>query len=63
VEHGWRNISDEPGQMFAIVSPGGCEGMFQDIAESGADTPEKIARIEASYGLRNEVTAALGLDV
>lgn len=63
VEHGWRNISDQPGQMFAIVSPGGCEGLFQEIEASGADTPEKIARIEARYGLRNRLTAALGLDV
>ena len=24
VPHSWRNISDEPGQMFATVTPGGC---------------------------------------
>lgn len=62
VQHGWRNISDEPGQMFGMVTPAGCEGMFNEIEESGADTPEKIARIEARYGIRNEMTAALGLD-
>ncbi|HVG47403.1 MAG TPA: cupin domain-containing protein, partial [Rubellimicrobium sp.] len=31
VPHSWRNISDQPGQMFAIVTPGGCERLFIDI--------------------------------
>jgi hypothetical protein len=62
VRHRWRNIGDEPGQMFAIVTPGGCEGLFLDIAQSGADTPEKIAVIEARLGILNDLTAALGLN-
>jgi len=62
VRHGWRNIGDEPGQMFAIVTPGGCESLFLDIAQSGADTPEKIAVIEARFGILNDITAALGLN-
>ncbi|MDI7861471.1 cupin domain-containing protein [Rhizobiaceae bacterium n13] len=61
VPHGWRNISDEPGQMFAIFTPGGCEQLFIDIADLGADTPEKIAVIEARLGIINDMTVALGL--
>lgn len=61
VEHSWKNISDEPGQMFAIVTPGGCEQLFIDIEASCADTPEKIAVIEARLGIINEMTRALGL--
>lgn len=62
VQHGWRNIGDEPGQMFAIVTPGGAEQLFLEIAESGADTVEKIAIIEARFGIFNDATRALGLE-
>ncbi|TCU37416.1 cupin domain [Rhizobium azibense] len=61
VRHGWRNISDEPGQMFGTVTPGGCEQLFIDIEASCADTPEKIAVIEARLGIINDMTLALGL--
>lgn len=59
VPHGWTNISDEPGQMFVIVAPGGCEQLFIDIEATGADTPAKIAAIEASLGIINEETERL----
>jgi len=59
VRHGWVNISDEPGQMFVIVTPGGCEQLFIDIEASGANTPQKIAVIEARFGLINDETKAL----
>jgi mannose-6-phosphate isomerase-like protein (cupin superfamily) len=62
VRHSWRNISGETGQMFAIVTPGGCERLFLDIEESGADTPERIAVIEARFGVINDITLALGLN-
>ena len=61
VRHGWRNIGDEPGQLFAIVTPGGCEQLFLEIEASGADTPAKIAVIEARHGIVNDMTLALGL--
>ncbi|RAX40278.1 cupin domain-containing protein [Rhizobium tropici] len=61
VQHAWRNISDEPGQMFGTVIPGGCEQLFIDIEALQADTPEKIAVIEARLGIMNEMTRALGL--
>lgn len=60
VRHGWRNIGDEPGQMFGIVTPGGFEQLFMDIEASGADTPEKIAAIEAGLGIINDETRAIG---
>jgi mannose-6-phosphate isomerase-like protein (cupin superfamily) len=59
VEHVWRNIGDEPGQMFAIVTPGGCEQLFLDIAATGATTPEEIAVIERRLGIINAATRAL----
>jgi len=59
VEHSWYNISDKTGRMFGFVTPGGFERLFIDIAATNADTPEKIARIEASLGLVNAETRAL----
>ncbi len=59
VPHSWCNISDELGQMFAIVTPGGCEQLFIDIEESGARTPEEVAMIERRLGIINEATQSL----
>ena len=59
VQHSWTNISAEPGQMFVTVAPGGCEQLFVDIEAEGADTPAKIAVIEARLGIINAETEAL----
>ncbi|MCF3641495.1 cupin domain-containing protein [Rhizobium sp. TRM95111] len=59
VEHGWVNISDAEGQMFAIVTPGGFEQLFIDIEATDADTPEKVALIEARLGIVNAYTRRL----
>lgn len=59
VEHAWVNISDEPGRIFAFVTPGGFEHLFMDIEATGADTPAKIAVLEARYGVSNAETAKL----
>jgi mannose-6-phosphate isomerase-like protein (cupin superfamily) len=59
VEHSWRNIGDEPGQMFAIVTPGGCEQLFIDIEAENARTVQEIAVIERRLGISNEATRAL----
>ncbi len=59
VRHSWRNISEEHGQMFETVTPGGCEQLFIDIEALNADTPEKIAVIEARLGIINDATLAL----
>jgi len=45
--------------MFATVTPGGCERLFVEIEATGADTPEKIAAIEARLGIVNEETERL----
>jgi len=59
VEHSWVNISYEPGKVFGIVTPGGFEQLFIDIEATGADTPAKIAIIEARLGVINAETRAL----
>jgi len=59
VQHSWVNIGDEPGQMFVTVVPGGCEQLFIGIETTGADTPAKIAAIEAGLGIVNDETRAL----
>lgn len=62
IEHEWRNISDEMGLTMAVVTPGGCERMFIDIAESKENTREAMASIIARYGIENADTHALGLN-
>lgn len=59
VRHGWINISDAEGQMFAIVSPGGCERLFMEIERRDARTPREIAEIEHELGIINDETEAL----
>ena len=61
VPHSFLNIGDEPGQMFATVTPGGFEEMFFEIGKIGATTIEAIAAIEARFGIVNAQTKALGL--
>lgn len=59
VPHSWKNLSDEPGRVFVSVTPGGFERLFIEIEATGADTPEKIAAIEASLGIVSEETEKL----
>lgn len=59
VRHGWRNISDEEGQMFAIASPGGFEQFFVELAAADTRTPREVALIEERYGIINDETEAL----
>lgn len=51
VPHHWRNISDEMGRMLAIVTPGGFEQAFIDLAESGATSPAAFLAIETQLGI------------
>jgi quercetin dioxygenase-like cupin family protein len=51
VPHSWRNISDRMGRMFAVVTPGGFEHLFVEIARTGADTPAKVLAIETTLGI------------
>jgi quercetin dioxygenase-like cupin family protein len=60
VVHAWRNIGEEIGQMLGIVTPGGCEEMFRDIAALGPGaTARQIASIEDRYGIINDETRRL----
>lgn len=51
IPHHWRNVSDIPGHMMGVVTPGGFELFFLELERSGADTPEKILSIQAQFGL------------
>ena len=62
IPHHWINISDEMGQVMAIVSPGGFEELFLAIARIEHPTPADIARIERSLGVENEETRRLPPD-
>lgn len=51
VPHRWQNISDEPGRMLAIVTPGGFEQMFIELERIGANTSAEVLAIEAALGI------------
>jgi mannose-6-phosphate isomerase-like protein (cupin superfamily) len=46
--HAWRNISDRPGRLLGIFTPGGLERLFEEIPNTPAD---KIPELAARYGL------------
>jgi mannose-6-phosphate isomerase-like protein (cupin superfamily) len=50
--HTFWNAGDQPARMLEIISPGGFEQAFRDIAAIDGDpTPEAIAEIAARYGV------------
>lgn len=51
VPHAWKNISDAPGRMFGIVTPGGFEQFFIDLAALDAPSHEEVARLLAKFGV------------
>jgi quercetin dioxygenase-like cupin family protein len=51
VPHHWRNVSEEEGRMFAIVTPGGFERFFFDIARTGARRAEDFIPLHAALGV------------
>ena len=58
VPHQWLNIGDEPGRLFAVVTPGGFEQMFIDYrAMDGASEAELLA-VEAALGVSDSRAAA-----
>ncbi|MBB3137331.1 quercetin dioxygenase-like cupin family protein [Rhizobium pisi] len=42
VRHSWRNISDQSGQMFGTVSPGGCEQLLSTLKLLVPTRPRKL---------------------
>lgn len=51
VPHAWINISDGPGRMLGMVTPGGFEQMFLDIAAENLSTHDQIVAVHARYGV------------
>lgn len=59
VEHAWRNVGDTMARMMGVVTPGGFEQMFVQIAALTAPTPASIAAVEKRFGIENEETRRL----
>jgi mannose-6-phosphate isomerase-like protein (cupin superfamily) len=55
VPHSFRNISDAPGRLLVLASPGGIEGWFAEMAQLpspyGEPDRETVARLMRKYGL------------
>ncbi|WP_336799666.1 cupin domain-containing protein [Kaistia sp. MMO-174] len=51
VPHCWRNISDVPGRMLAIVTPGGFEQLFIELERRGATSDADVLAIETALGI------------
>lgn len=62
IPHTWRNVSDVPGQMFGIVTPGGFEAFFFALAETPPQTAAELEAIEARFGVLSGDIARLGPD-
>ena len=53
VEHTFRVISNHPCRHLIILTPGGFEGFFSDMARGGFRIPEDMAAIEESAARHN----------
>ena len=55
VPHAFWNPADEPARLLEIISPGGFERYFADLAEifatPGAPDPQRLAAVAGRYGL------------
>ena len=55
VPHRWINTGDSEGRLLFIVTPGGFEQFFIDVAQLAEITPQAVAALEERYGsFRNE---------
>ena len=64
VPHTFWNPGDEPSRILEIISPGGFERYFDEVAEllaSGGPDPEAIGELAARYGLEMDVASVPGL--
>lgn len=55
IRHRWQNIGESDGQLLFILTPGGFESFFDDLAALPDVTPEAIFALEASYGVSSEI--------
>lgn len=55
--HGFRNVGDAPARLLCTFTPGGAEGMFEEMADllaGGAPPdPAQVAELLGSYGIRS----------
>lgn len=61
-EHTFKVIGDEPSRHLVILSPGGFEGFFQDMADGQCKIPEDMPAIEASATKHNMTFTGPPLD-
>ena len=58
--HTFWNAGDEPARMLEIISPGGFEQAFREIAAiDGEPTPEAITEIAGRYGVEVDFEATM----
>ena len=51
IPHQWVNIGSEPGELFAMVTPGGFEQMFIDFRTIGEVSDADVLAIESGLGV------------
>jgi mannose-6-phosphate isomerase-like protein (cupin superfamily) len=52
--HAFWNAGDEPARLLEVISPGGFEGYFAEVAElsrDGAPDPARMVEVAARHGL------------
>ena len=62
--HTFWNAGDEPCRLLEIISPGGFEGFFAELADALATCPPdpaKLAALDARYGIEHDLGAVLGI--
>jgi len=61
-EHTFKVIGDEPCRHLVILTPGGFEGFFQDMADGNCQIPEDMPAIEISAKAHNMTFTGPPLD-
>lgn len=61
-EHTFKVIGDEPSRHLVILTPGGFEGFFEDMATGECRIPEDMPAIEKSAKLHNMAFTGPPLD-
>jgi len=62
--HTFWNAGEEPCRILEIISPGGFENFFDELADavaSGSMEPEKMATISERFGIEHDLESIPGL--
>lgn len=62
--HTFWNADDEPCRILEIISPGGFENFFDELADAvapGSIEPEKMATLGERYGIELDLESIPGL--